>query len=289
VSQLEFGGVMDSTSNKSRTLPMIIVGAFDHPDFREVMALLRTTARYEIGANESPEIVLVAQARPGQIGQNEIASLQRRWPLAGIVAVLGSWCEGETRTGRPWPGVRRLYLYEFPAWWQQQLALRHADLCPEWARPTTDVYRTLPPQRKSSLPAVAGNRQRGLVRLSTASRDTAEALAVTLDDAGYATVWSPPSQSRTIVHGATAGIWDGGQLDEREALDLAAFCRLLARDAAPIVVLLNFPRRDRCEIAKELGVASVLGKPWINDDLVATVDAVIVRNARALKQSGLAA
>jgi hypothetical protein len=259
-------------------VPSAIVGSVDHPDFCDVTSLLRATARAEIGQNESPEIVVVAQARPGQTSQREIESLRRRWPLAGIVAVLGSWCEGETRTGQPWPGVRRLYWYEFPAWWQQQLARRDAGVCPEWARPTNEGNRS-PSIRNPGYPlrAAIRNRQNGLIHLSTTSRDTAEALADTLYDAGYATVWTPPSQSKAIVRGAAAGIWDGGQLDEREAHGLAAFCRRLALDATPVVALLDFPRRDRCEVGAQLGIASVLGKPWINDDLVAAIDAVIRR------------
>ena len=30
-------------------------------------------------------------------------------PLARLCVVAGSWCEGETRSGRPWPGVWRVY------------------------------------------------------------------------------------------------------------------------------------------------------------------------------------
>ncbi len=198
-----------------------------------------------------------------------IELLQRRWPLAGIVALLGSWCEGETRTGRPWPGVRRLYWYEFSTWWRQQLALRAAGRCPDWARPATDMGRTLPIRNPKS---EIRNPRHGAIVLRAMNRYVAEALTDALQHAGYATVWHPPRGPKTVVRGAVAGIWDGCQLDDRETDDLAAFCRQLARDDAPVIALLDFPRRDRFEIARQIGARAVLAKPWFNADLVATIE-----------------
>jgi hypothetical protein len=279
---------MSKKSNNLR-LAVKLVGAADHPDFRDAMALLRVTARTETNSNASPEVIVVGQSRPGQVSQHEIESFQRRWPLAGIVAVLGSWCGGEIRTGRPWPGVKRFYWYEFPMWWQQQIALREAGLCPEWARATVETYRD-PSIHNPGYPLGATIRNpKGAILLSTANRNTADVLAESLHRAGYATVWNPRPHAKSVVRGAVAGVWDGGQLDDDEVPDLAAFCRSLARDATPVVALLDFPRRDRCEVAKQLGVAAVLGKPWINADLVTTIGEVATRSADAPKSGQRAA
>jgi hypothetical protein len=108
-----------------------LVGEAEHADFAEAVALLRATANVGPGL---PEVVVVAQGRPGVVRRQEWMRLRRNAPLAGFVSLVGSWCEGETRTGRPMAGVERLYWYEFPVWWRRQLALRAADRCPEWAR-----------------------------------------------------------------------------------------------------------------------------------------------------------
>jgi AmiR/NasT family two-component response regulator len=81
-----------------------------------------------------------------------------------------------------------------------------------------------------------------------------------------------------LVRGVAAGIWDGSQLDVREAHDLAKFCGRLARESAPVIALLDFPRRDRCEIARQAGAVVVLGKPWNNADLMTSLD-VVIQNA----------
>jgi|SRR5688572_15927611 len=249
-----------------------LVGQVEHSDFADALRLLREQANVvDAAAITSPELVVIAQCRPGAIANNVIEQLRRRAPLAGIVALLGSWCEGESRTGRPWPGVPRLYWYEFPAWWRRQSTLRAAGLCPDWARPFDFGFRISDFGFESE---GIRNATRGVVVLSVPVRDTRLAIADVLADAGYATVWHRIGWPDCEVHGAAAGIWDGGQLDDREADDLALFCRKLSRDGAPVIALLDFPRRDRVRRAIDLGALAVLGKPWRNEALVATLEAV---------------
>jgi hypothetical protein len=101
-------------------------------------------------------------------------------------------------------------------------------------------------------------------------------LAELLHGAGYATVWIYSRPFRTIMRGIAAGVWDGNQLEAREIRDFSEVRRMLAPEAPPFVALANFPRRHCCEIAKSLGVATVLGKPWINADLINTIDELVV-------------
>jgi DNA-binding response OmpR family regulator len=105
-------------------------------------------------------------------------------------------------------------------------------------------------------------------------RDTADALADVFQSPGYATVWQRPGRATCVVRGATAGIWDGGQLDECEADALGSFCRMLRCDAAPVMALLDFPRRDSVDRALQIGATSVFGKPWKNADLVAAIKTI---------------
>ena len=114
----------------------------------------------------------------------------------------------------------------------------------------------------------------GLVVLRTPHRDSADALADVLHHAGYATTWQRHTRAHTTTRGALAGIWNGGQLSEAEAKDLSAFCKQMSHDGAPVVTLLDFPRRDRVDLAREVGAAAVVAKPWFNADLFATLEAV---------------
>jgi hypothetical protein len=256
------------------------MGRFDHPDFSDAVDLLRASAKL---VHFSPELVVVAQSRPGEISGRAIEMLRRQWPLAGIVGLLGSWCEGETRTGRAWPGVERLYWYEFPAWWRRQMALVESGRCPDWARAVGgDVrcteYRVLSTEYGVRSRPRSNN---GLVVIHVARRDTAEAIGDVLQRAGFSTVWQKPGERRPDVRGAAAGIWFGGQLSEAETDQLREFCRQMARDGAPVVAMLDFPRRDKAERASELGVAAVMGMPWLNADVVATLERLTCAERRS--------
>jgi hypothetical protein len=79
-----------------------------------------------------------------------------------------------------------------------------------------------------------------------------------------------------------AGIWVGGQLSGAEAVQLADFCEYTRAKKAPVVALLDFPRRDRVAIAKRIGVAEVLGKPWKIDDLAQTLKRLLCGQGGAI-------
>jgi hypothetical protein len=284
---VRLAGAVSHTSAALPDRPVVqLIGEVNHPDFSDAIALLENSALVHASADFSPELIVIAQSRPGAIRSSKIEQLRRRAPLAGVVALLGTWCEGGSRTGRPWPGITRLYWYEFPAWFRRQLKLRAAGCCPDWAQ-SDFASRHLEAARPCALqtarmPAVAC---RGVVELCAPHRATALALSDVLQPAGYATVWQRPGQSGPVVWGAVAGIWDGGQLDEREADELAIFCRRLRRYRAPVTAILDFPRRDRVALALECGAATVLGKPWLNDDLLATIEQHLHSHARSDEHS----
>lgn len=253
-----------------------LVGEIDHPDFVDAVELLRSQSGAVVATREPPELIVIAQSRPGVFSQQQVEGLRRAAPLAGVVTLLGNWCEGETRTGRPWPGVHRLYWYEFSAWWRRQRVLHAAGLCPQWLLPATAGSR-LPDRQSIGSDRRSQKFHKGVVVVRTPCRDTAIALADALDRACYATVWHAPGRSRPLIHGAMVGVWDGGQLDDAEAADLKAFCRELRGADAPVIALLDFPRRHDADRATDIGAAIVLGKPWSNADLIATVEKVVRR------------
>jgi hypothetical protein len=258
-----------------------LTGKCDHPDFADAINMLRASAALVL---DSPELIVVAQSRPGEIGSREIERLRRRSPLAGVVALLGSWCEGETRTGRPWPGLERVYWYEFPAWWRRQMALVQSGRCPDWARAVSGdmrctEYRVLSTEYGVRSRPLSHN---GLVVIHVARRDTAEAFSDVLQRAGFSTVWQKPGQGRPVVRGAAAGIWVGGQLSEAEANELRTFCRQMEHEAAPVVAMFDFPRRDCVDAAVKLGATTVLGMPCCNSALIKTLDRQIVTSRRRL-------
>jgi hypothetical protein len=265
-----------SPSARPQPPSVYIYGDTEQSDFRDALATMRTDALVQMKSSSLPELILVAQSRPDTVSHAEYQELQRVAPLAGIVSLLGSWCEGETRTGKPWKGAQRVFWYEFPAWWRRQMRLRDAGRCPDWARVPDFGFSVAADKLLSDWGLSTAVAQRaGVILLHSPRRAMAEALSDVFNWCGYSTAWQVPGRPLPFVKRIVARVWDGGQLDDFEASDLAAFCAQSKVDAAPVVAMLDFPRRDRVDLAMNLGAAAVLGKPWMNNDLVATVDSLV--------------
>src|SRR3954465_2808890 len=158
---------------------VLMAGDIGHAEFREVVDMLRADANLVATATESPEVAIFFHSRPLLVSVRVLQELRHAAPLAAVVVVAGSWCEGELRTGHAWPGVHRHYWYEFPAWWRRQMRLRSAGNCPDWARPPLLVMpRTQKPAQSPH----------GVVVLRTAYAATAETLADQLALAGYSNI-----------------------------------------------------------------------------------------------------
>jgi CheY-like chemotaxis protein len=253
-----------------RAPSLLMCGDVEHADFRESVELLRADANVVTTANSSPEIIVFFHSRPLSVSSHSLQGLRNLAPLAGVAVVAGSWCEGELRTGRVWPACHRQYWYEFPAWWRRQVALRAAGRCPDWAKPPELV----------ALPAtIRPPSTTDFVILRTPCPATAETLADHLHAAGYGTTLQSQGRRTQLLRGAALGIWDGGQLNDAESQDLFDFCSEFRAHPAPVIALLDFPRRDSVDRAIQLGATAILGKPWLNANLVQTIEQLTARKS----------
>lgn len=66
-------------------------------------------------ANEmpTPDFLVLLCSWSGEFQDSWVLELQKKFPLTPILAILGSWCEGEARTGTPIKGVHPVLWYDF--------------------------------------------------------------------------------------------------------------------------------------------------------------------------------
>ena len=173
-----------NTAESNLCRPVVrLLGNADHPEFAEAMSLLRATARPETAHAALPELIVVAQARPGEVTHREVKLIQHQHPLAGTVALLGSWCEGELRSGRALSGVTRVYWHQFVE--RAEAALAEQGDFAGWRLPRTataiDVSLQLRRQKARPLtgPSV------GIL----ASRSEAMAISEALAACGVGSMW----------------------------------------------------------------------------------------------------
>lgn len=259
------------TSGGSHDLPRVLLtGDVDYRDFDQprewldVHTRLTTKPKLDqahewIGqATPAPRVIVVAQSRPGQFDAERIERLHAAAPLARLFALLGSWCEGEARSGHPWPGITRVYWHQWCARIPTELENIDVNMAGNLPRTATATERLL--MQTSSGTTQAG----GLVAIDTLRYADYSALAATCSLAGFSTLWIGTRQA-PIAGGIDAVLWDGWSGTSAE---LDPLRRLVAsRPALPVVALLSFPRREDVARARHAGAAAVISKPFMNQDL----------------------
>ncbi|MEM9352060.1 MAG: hypothetical protein AAGA92_03525 [Planctomycetota bacterium] len=219
------------------------------------------------GQLPQPLVLLLAAPRPDWTTPAMLENLLARAPLTRTVVVAGSWCEGELRTGRASAGVHRVYWHQFPAWWRRSRSRIEQGLPPLWSYPPgMPVSESLyPPTETRS------------VLVSAPDYAVFQTLRDTLAPQGLSCEWqqSPTNRRPDSDHSPytataetyAAGIVDGGQLDARDSQRLKHARQILGA-AAPVTLLLDYPRAEHLARSAEAGATTVLGKPYGLDDLI---------------------
>ena len=207
-------------------------------------------------ADEFPDLIVLAQSRPGEFDLAALHALRRRAPLARVIAILGSWCAGETPSGTPLMGVVRLYWHEASAYLERELERQQAGKCPDWGLPitATEFDRVSPADSK---PVAQAPR---VIAIHSANRELANWLASSHVRAGG--IQRPGSSPARRQHWKTRpqsfgmpGNWTTGNW------------RNCAWANVPRIVLVGFPHWEDRQRAVEAGAEVVLAKPLQLHDL----------------------
>lgn len=262
------------TRGTVRETSFLLIGDMTRPEFREAAVGFADVDRV-VDARDvrealdvvhkgdfAPDVIVVAQSRPGEIDAAAIDTLRRQVPLARVLMLLGSWCEGETRSGDPLPATTRWYWHQWLPRFLGETSPLAVDRSPLWCLPVTatEEERLLISERSKRR-----NAADGLVAIQAANFDMADLLAQACATAGYATVRLHPP-GKALAAGVTAAIFDGVECRHEE---VAALGRLADEiNGAPIVALFDFPRWEDRRRALAAGATSVVGKPLLVADLI---------------------
>jgi hypothetical protein len=227
-------------------------------------AFFETPAAALWQANGLPRWIYLLCERRGIFAQAQIEALHRAAPLARLVAVCGSWCEGEPRTGKPLAGVHRVYAHQLAA---RASAAEGTNDFAGWRLPRTATPIDVSMQRARLAPLAAN------IGVIAETRGDFESLADALDAIGCRALWQRRDPS---LENATAILWNGRSLDHRRGGDL----RREGDIARPVLALLHSPREDEVLRATELGASAVVSKPFLLGDLHAALQSVAAGAAR---------
>lgn len=243
---------------------VLLTGDYEHADFASLRAWLADcpSVRADTTAIDEPstihyQIVAICQSRPGQFHQDQIESLHRRAPLARLIAILGSWCEGELRSGQPWHGVERVYWYNAIGRLQGMLSQTNAN----------QVHRTLTPAERI---------ERQVLRQP--ARPGSHAVIIAPRRADYEALADLCQVLKLVPHWQRTFVPEFVAMPELVMLACDDLSQLSLADALPglrrawpsarLLALLNFPRGDEIAALRSAGFDAVLGKPLLITDLL---------------------
>jgi len=250
---------------------VLFVGDTQHIEFRAaalwleqranvVYAKTLSAARGRCLSSETGfDLIVLGAARPGQFLAEEVDALRRTAPLARLLALLGSWCEGELRSGHPWPGVYRTYWHQWPARLAPELENLLDGKCPVWGHALT-MTLTEEVLHMWQAPVQVIFR---LIVVHASDQETANSLRDVCRHLGYATVCAVGEQPPEVF-GAAAVVWDASQQDDSRWQQL----RRLSQHYQPTQILatLSFPRSNVVQRLLDSGAHQVLSKPFLLHD-----------------------
>jgi CheY-like chemotaxis protein len=219
----------------------------------------RSAAAYLVKSESAPDLIVLAESRPGQFSSLAIHELRRLAPLARIWRLLGSWCEGEKRTGKPPAGCTSTLWHQWQPRATRAMACMLDGDCPPWGLPVTAT----PDEQTLALSEQPLPRGSGAIVICAYHAETASALADACRLAGYDSTVVSDVQTWN-ADGAMAVLWDmpANQVEERSFRKLR-----VNAGGVPIFALMSFPRAADIERAVAAGIAGVISKPFLLRDL----------------------
>jgi hypothetical protein len=229
------------------------------------------------------DALLLLQTRPGDLVRADVERLLAAAPLARTVALVGPWCEGEGRSGRPLAGVVRVPWRSWRTRLAAELGLAGGACSPMsyLPRTATDSERLL--HRLASLRWRGGGR-RASVR--THCRQTFESLAAALSRLQIAAVWQRPSlESQAAADHTDLVLVDGWECAAARPTRRGPAARSLGPVVPalgpPEVLLLAFPRPDDALAARAAGFEALVAQPCLLTDLAEAICACLSPWCRA--------
>ncbi len=260
---------------------VLVTGDFGHPDFNSIVsstAVVTTlvpmsdVVKMEAGTFD---VIVVAQSRRGQISQGDIEMIRRQFALVPIVNLLGSWCEGHERSGWALQGVKPVFWYQWSGRFAEFITQLQSRGKTDWHLPATATHgdRMNDAHGKRSLEELGGSECHiGVYALTMAQF---EMFRDTFDSMGWQSFWMLQQDSDEMPFDPPDVIcMDGLSLTPILEEKVHELKELFPN--VPLVVMLNFPRRNEIERLCQIGVTEVVGKPFEHVDLQLAVNNAVL-------------
>lgn len=252
---------------------ILLSGDYWHADFQTLLAsidvpmLMTPIDKVSSLANgdESFDLIVLAQSRRDQIDHETVELLRSSFATTPIVFVLGSWCEGEPRSGSPVAGIQRIYWHQWQGRYDRFIQQLNADGVTTWHAPATSNIADRIEQTKP-----ASSSESRVIGVSAWTQTQYEMVADGLKAVGYRTKWLERSTWDAEAISLLSAICVDADSYTADLVNRLNWLRVTFPES-PMVLILNFPRSNEVVSAKDAGVSKVLSKPFELVDLQSAV------------------
>ena len=263
-------------------LEILISGDYWHEDFREpfsrleVPATMVPTQQIQSVFGRQFHLIVLAQSRRDQISQSTIDFLRSELFEVPIVLLLGSWCEGENRSGKPLQGVNQVLWHQWDSRFERFCIQMKEGLKSDWHQPLTasvsDRVRDFAPDS-----AISEMLQGKKVLISSEDNTTFESISDMLSIYQCAGFWA---ESRESGAADVDAICVDGNGASEELID--RIVNLKAKfENVPVSVMLNFPRQQDLDSLMAVGVKEVVSKPYTHNEFPHSLTRSMAGNVEA--------
>lgn len=253
-------------------LRVLVTGQYWHSDFSGLLSsnssatvtLFPVDKITTLTGEQEYDLIVITQARRDTVAKESVDHLQSVYPNTATVALLGSWCEGEARSGEPWPGVPRIYWHQWQGEFDRFVSALSHNKIHEWQLPKTATAA----DRIATIEEAtfAGQPFKGLIGVSAWTDMQYEMISDSLSAFGIQTCWI----ERTTWDGEAKSLINLIILDDDSlSSNLENRIRWLFSTLGqrPLVLTLSFPRADEVQDLTKMGVGAIISKPFKLVDL----------------------
>ena len=257
---------------------VLLTGDYWHADFRALIPnadCVTTLVPTEKLSDEhlidaSFDLIVLAASRRNQFSHDWVEAIRGKASPTPVVALLGTWCEGEQRSGEPWPGVQRIYWHQWQSRFAQFVHQLRSDQVSDWQLPATsnhaDSAMNFDSPNKTST-----SDSRLIVGVSAVSdihyrmiADASQAVAAELH-------WLERQPSDESFEQLSLVVVDADSWN-RDVKNRIQRIRNDLKIDTPIVLLLNFPRQSDLIAISAIGISDVVSKPFQLSDLELAIE-----------------
>ena len=257
---------------------VLITGDYWHSDFRALLPELdcvTTLVPTEKLSDEhlfdaSYDLIVLAASRRDQLSPAWVESVRGKASPTPLVALLGTWCEGEQRSGEPWPGVQRIYWHQ----WQNRFAhfvrqLTSSEVC-DWQLPATSNDADIAINFGSNQTTKIADRQ-SIIGVSAVSDIHFQMIADALQTFKRDAYWIEQQDlDASVIAKLSLVVVDADSWNPNVQARIESLRHDLKIDT-PIVLLSNFPRQSDLTAVNAMGISEVVSKPFQLSDFALAI------------------